>query len=473
MSVQSVPRRRIPRGVRIAASILVGVILYLFGFFTSSMAVTANAWAFSDGELNDTGLVAVLLLFLVWGLVFLRHRWPWVPFVAGGLLTAGWGDALMLLIAIFHLVIRAPRRQAITASAVGTGLIAFSTLRMCLAPAEHNPFGIFFLPDSAQFTELEATIPPEDSHLAIRIITVAAGVIALCTALGVGALLRRTRRMRAVESIAEREAQRNESLTAEIARQSERELLARELHDTLSHRLSVISLHTGALEVGARTDPDVAATASALREEARASMEDLRHLVGGVRSGDLTDPRPGHGTSSPPSRATMSAIPELISSVASTGTVIRPLVVIQDVDSCPPALDRAAYRIVQEALTNAMKHAPNVPVTVDVAVSAARGIQISVSNPLPRGSAPVEVPPRPRYAPGSAREPGAGAPAQKWGPPGTNPEPHGAHLASTGSGSGLVGIRERAEMFGGDASIGVIGNEFHVQVSFRSFSPPN
>ncbi|WP_248279147.1 histidine kinase [Brevibacterium sp. 'Marine'] len=473
MSEQSVPRRRIPRGVRIAGSILVGVIAYLFGFLTSSMAVTANAWAFSDGELNDTGLVAILLLFFVWGLVFLRHRWPWVPFIAGGLLTAGWGDALMLLIAVFHLVIRAPRRQAITASAVGTGLIAFSTLRMCLAPVEHNPFSIFFLPDPAQVTGLEATIPPEDSHLAIRIITIAAGVIGLCTALGVGALLRRTRRMRAVESIAEREALRNESLTAEIARQSERELLARELHDTLSHRLSVISLHTGALEVGAGTDPEVASTASALREEARASMEDLRHLVGGVRNGNLASPRPGPGSSSPPSRATMSAIPELISSVTSTGTIIRPLVVIQDVESCPPALDRAAYRIVQEALTNAMKHAPNLPVTVDVAVSAARGIQISVSNPLPRGSGSVGVPPRPRYAPDSAREPGAGVPAHGWAPPGSNPVPQGAHLGSTGSGSGLIGIRERAAMFGGEASIGVVGNEFRVQVSFRSFIPPN
>jgi hypothetical protein len=140
--------------VRIAGSILIGVIAYLFGFFTSSMALTANAWAFSDGELNDTGLVAVLLLFLVWGLVFLRHRWPWVPFVAGALLTAGWGDALMLLIAVFHLVIRAPRRQAIIASAVSTGLMAFSTVRMCLAPPEHNPFSIFFLPDPAQVTGL-------------------------------------------------------------------------------------------------------------------------------------------------------------------------------------------------------------------------------------------------------------------------------------------------------------------------------
>ena len=161
----------------------------------------------------------------------------------------------------------------------------------------------------------------------------------------------------------------------------------------------------------------------------------------------------------------------LISSVASTGTVIRPLIVIQDVDSCPPALDRAAYRIVQEALTNAMKHAPNLPVTVDIAVSAARGIRISVSNPLPSAPGPVDVPPRPRYAPGPARGAGAGAPDHGPGPAGHRPGPQDAQLGSTGSGSGLVGIRERTEMFGGEASIGVFGNEFRVQVCFRSLSP--
>lgn len=436
VSEHPVPPPTIPRGVRIAGSLLVGLIVYLFGILTSSMALTANSWAFAEGELNDTGLVTVLLLFLVWALVFIRRRWPWGPFIAGALLTAAWGDALLLLIAVFHLVIRAPRRQAITASAVGTGLVVFATVRMCLAPPEYNPFSIFFLPDPAQVSGIEATIPPDDSHLAIRIITVAACLIGLGAALGVGALLRRTKRMRAVESVAQREALRNESLTAEIARQSERELLARELHDTLSHRLSVISLHSGALEVGAQTDPEVASTASALRQEARASLADLRHLVGDVREGNLSDPRPQQEPSAPPSRATMTALPQLIASVQSTGTHVRPLIIIQDVESCPPALDRTVYRIVQEALTNAMKHAPGSPVTVDIAVSAAGGVQISVTNPL------IRTP--------DALEP---------------------QLASTGSGAGLVGIRERTDMFGGEASIGVRGEEFHVVVSFPPFPP--
>jgi signal transduction histidine kinase len=395
--------RTIPRGVRIVGGILVGVVLYLLGVFVSAMALTANAWAFSAGELNDTGIACILLLILAWGTVFLRTRWPWVPFAIGGVLTVGWGDALLLLIALFHLVLRAPRRQAIAASAVGSAVVVFAMVRMCLAPAERNPFSIFFLPDPAQVSGIEASTPPDDSHLAIRIITVAAGVIGLAAALGVGVLLRRTKRMRTVESIAQREALRNESLSAELARQSERELLARELHDTLSHRLSVISLHTGALEVGSQTDPEVASTASALRQEARASLEDLRHLVGGVRNGSLSDLRTQRESAAPPNRATMAAIPQLVASVQSTGTTVRPLIIIQDVDACPPALDRAIYRIVQESLTNALKHAPGAPVTVDVTVSAAEGARITVTNPLSHTPGMTDVPPRPHYAPGATR----------------------------------------------------------------------
>src|SRR5699024_12256050 len=151
--------RKVPRGVRIAGSILIGIVLVLFGLLCSALAVPAQAWAFSDGMLNDTGLVAVLLLIPVWGTVFLRHRWPWAPFIAGAALTLGWGDAFLLLIGVFHLVIRAPKRQAITASAVGATLVVLSTVRMCLAPAQRNPFSIFFLPDPTQVTGVEATIP--------------------------------------------------------------------------------------------------------------------------------------------------------------------------------------------------------------------------------------------------------------------------------------------------------------------------
>ncbi|MGO2026446.1 MAG: sensor histidine kinase, partial [Brevibacterium aurantiacum] len=311
-----------------------------------------------------------------------------------------------------------------------------------------------------------APAPPADALLAITLVTIASAVIGLGISLGVGALLRRTKRMKAVETIAARETQRNDSLSAELARQSERELLARELHDTLSHRLSVISLHSGALEVGSKDDADVASTASALRHEAHASLEDLRHLVGGVREGTLTNPGPHKEASTPPSQASMRSIPQLVASVQSTGTIIRPSIVIQDVESASTVLDRAVYRIVQESLTNAMKHAPGAPVTLEVTVSADMGAHVVIANPMPPSTnhfqppanslaeAAPGIPPYPTSAPlvGSSHSTG------QW------------NLSLTGSGAGLEGIRERVTMLEGEVFIGVREGSFVVDAKLPPFA---
>ncbi|WP_319021160.1 sensor histidine kinase [Brevibacterium aurantiacum] len=459
-------RRRVPQWVRIAVSIVIGVVLFLFGLFTSVMALTSNTWAFADGIISNTGMLAVLLLLPVWGTVFLRHKWPWVPFIAGALLTIGWGDALLLFIGLFHLVIRASRRQAIIASAVASVLVIASTVRMCLSPAQLNPFAILFLPDPEQMTNLDAPAPPADALLAITLVTIASAVIGLGLSLGVGALLRRTKRMKAVETIAARETQRNDSLSAELARQSERELLARELHDTLSHRLSVISLHSGALEVGSKDDADVASTASALRHEAHASLEDLRHLVGGVREGTLANPGQQKEASTPPSQASMRSIPQLVASVQSTGTIIRPSIIIQDVESAPAVLDRAVYRIVQESLTNSMKHAPGAPVTLEVTVSADMGAHVVVANPMPPSTNRFQPPANslaeagpgiPPY-PTSAPRVGSSHPTGQW------------NLPSTGSGAGLEGIQERVAMLEGEVFIGVCEGSFVVNAKLPPFA---
>lgn len=452
--------------MRIVVSILVGVVLFLFGAFTSVMALTANTWAFADGIISNTGTVTFLLLVPVWATVFLRQKWPWAPFIVGALLTAGWGDAFLLLIGLFHLVIRASKRQAIVASAVGAVLVIGATVRMCLAPAVLNPFALFFLPDPEQMTNLDAPTPPADSLLAITLVTIASAVIGLGISLGVGVLLRRTRRMKAVETIAARQTQRNESLAAEIARQSERELLARELHDTLSHRLSVISLHSGALEVGGKDESDVASTASALRLEAHASLEDLRHLVGGVRDGTLAGVGPHKEQSTPPAEASMRSIPQLITSVQSTGTIIRPSIIIQDVESAPSVLDRAVYRIVQESLTNAMKHAPNAPVTLEVSASADLGARIIVTNPAPSSTNRFQPPQHP------VAEVAAGLPPYPTTQPRVGPSNTGGQwtLSSTGSGAGLEGIRERVTMLGGEVFIGVREGSFIVDVELPPFS---
>lgn len=436
--------------MRIAVSVLVGVVIWFLCVPLSLVALLAFPPAFdSSAGLNTLGVILALLVSALWLCVFFRHHWPWVVFTIGAVLAAAWGDGTLLLIGMFHLIIRASRRQAVIATIIGCTLIAVGVLRLCLQSPAHNPFGILFLSDSNQIPGVETSLPDAESVFGMNMLTMIAAVMGVAVSLGFGFLLRRTRRMKAVESFAARETQRNESLSAELARTSERELLARELHDTLSHRLSVISLHSGALEIGDQSDLDVSATAHALGTEVRASLDDLRHLVGGVREGTLGRPStPQQPQAIPPSSASLSSLPELISSVVSTGTQVIPSVILQDVEAAPTVLHRAAYRVVQEALTNAMKHAPGSPVTLMINVSAKQGCHIVVSNPVND--------PHVRFAPP--------APSNDHGSPAGLPD-----LSVSGSGAGLEGIRERADMLGGTAAIGARNGTFVVEVAFPPF----
>ena len=449
-----------PRWLRITGSILIGIVIFVSGYLTSMMALTANTLAFGDGILSVIGVLLVILLLPMWGTVFMRRRWPWVPFLVGLVPALAWGDCLLMLIGLFHLIIRGSRRSAVIAAVTGSVVVIGSIVRHCLSPTALNPFSFFVISSAVQPGNPALPTPPEDTVLAVNVVTIGIGTIALGLSLGLGYLIRRTQRMRAVEARADREAQRNESLSAELARQSERELLARALHDTLSHRLSVISLHSGALELGSKDGADVASTASALRQEAHASLEDLRELVGGVREGTLAGAGPHKEQSTPPSLASMRSIPQLITSVQATGTIVRPSIIIQDVESASTSFDRAVYRIVQESLTNAMKHAPGAPVTVEVSVSADRGGHLIIVNP-----APV---PSPRHG---HRDTGAEVlPARPSAPPfSRGGAPASRPLSTSGSGSGLEGIRERAVMLDGEAHIGIRDGDFVVEVILPPF----
>ena len=449
MSPSTVRSSRKQRTMGIAVSIVIGAALWVVCVPLSFMALIAFPPAFDDaGALNTLGVIFALLVSVLWFSVFFRRRWPWITFIVGAVLAAAWGDGVLILIGMFHLIVRGSHRQAIVATAIGSTLISIGVLRLCLLSPANNPFGILFLADPDQIPGVETSLIDVESVFGMNLFTIIAGSMGLAISLGFGFLLRRTRRMKAVESFAERETERNESLTAELARKSERELLARELHDTLSHRLSVISLHSGALEVGTQTDPDVSATAHALGTEARASLEDLRHLVGGVREGSLGQSSPQQPHPTPPSSASLSSLPQLISSVQATGTQVRPSIIMQDVEIAPTTLHHATYRVVQEALTNAMKHAPGAPVELTINVSAAQGCHIVVSNPL--------ADPHLRFA-RPERTVLVGTPA---GPP---------NIAASGTGAGLESISERAKILGGTAAIGSRDGSFVVEVSFPPF----
>ena len=207
-----------------------------------------------------------------------------------------------------------------------------------------------------------------------------------------------------VASLRERadRAEAERELRIDQARLAERTRIAQEMHDVLAHKVSLVALHAGALEV----NPDAGAeqvqrTAALVRVTAREALEDLRRVLGVLRSDD------GAGDAALAPQPGLSELSVLIASSRAAGVPVE-----LEVDVSGEPLDlagRTAYRVVQEALTNVHKHARGAATCVRVAGGPGRGLSVEVTN-------------RPPVSPDSLLP---------------------------GSGLGLVGLAERVTLAGG------------------------
>ncbi|TDU91360.1 signal transduction histidine kinase [Kribbella voronezhensis] len=160
-------------------------------------------------------------------------------------------------------------------------------------------------------------------------------------------------------------------LQAQQAQLRAREELAREMHDVLGHRLSLLSVHAGALAY--RPDAsaeEVGGAAEIIRASAHQALQDLREVIGVLRApvGELPQP-------------TFADLPVLVEDSRRAGL---PVELDFDADGpLPDHVGRTAYRIVQEGLTNALKHAPGEAVRVRVVGAPGNGLEVEVVNPAP------------------------------------------------------------------------------------------
>ncbi|NJP90710.1 sensor histidine kinase [Nonomuraea sp. FMUSA5-5] len=201
---------------------------------------------------------------------------------------------------------------------------------------------------------------------------------------------------------------------AEEAKRLERERIAREMHDVLAHRISMLSLHAGALEFRPDAPPgEIARAAGAIRTNAHLALQDLREVIGVLRhsASDGSGGEAGEGAVPDRPQPTLADLPALVEECRHAGLDVR---LDLRADGAPEGPGRNLYRIVQEALTNARKHAPGAPVTVTVEGAPGEGLSVQVRNPLMARQGAVR---------------------------------HGARLP--GAGAGLIGLTERAELAGG------------------------
>jgi signal transduction histidine kinase len=239
-------------------------------------------------------------------------------------------------------------------------------------------------------------------------VTVAVGVLPLAAAWFVGDSVAARRRYQA--GLAE-QAERERAAETERARQDVREervRIARELHDVVAHTLAVITVQAGVgRRLMARRPEEAAMALESIETIGRTAQDELRVVLGLLR-----DEEPAAAALAPAPR--LVDIKELVDIVRASGTRVELRVSGTD-RPLSPALELSVYRVVQEALTNVVKHAPHARATVDLSVSAvAVGLEITDDGGPPSGSADAEGP-----------------------------------QASLGTGHGIVGMRERVAAFGG------------------------
>jgi signal transduction histidine kinase len=188
----------------------------------------------------------------------------------------------------------------------------------------------------------------------------------------------------------------------------------------LAHRLSLLAVHAGALEVRRSASEAERRAAGVVRESAYEALEDLRAVLGMLRDD------PGADTDRP--QPTLTDLPALIEQSRLAGTPVTLDSQLGDLAAAPDAVGRHVYRVVQEGLTNARKHASGEPVRVRL--TGGETLAVEITNPVLAAAGP----------------------------------------ALPGAGSGLIGLRERMHLVGGELEHGRTANgEFrlHARVPWR------
>jgi signal transduction histidine kinase len=300
---------------------------------------------------TDAALGALCCLSLWW-----RRRWPF-------------GVALTCVLL-----------GALSTSGTAAGLFALSSLAIHRHVRPALLVGVLFVP-SAVVCSIGVGRP---NTWSVMLPTLA--LAAAATAWGMFVRARR----QLVATLRERveRAEADQVVRAERARLAERTRIAREMHDVLAHRISLVALHAGALEVARDLPPaQVRESAALLRLTAHQALEELRDVIGVLRE------ESGRERASTVPQPTLADIPRLVEEARRSGAKIDFEMQVDGAAGAPGPLGRDAYRIVQEALTNINKHARGTLAQVRVAGAPNCGLQVRVRNPPAVGTHDRPTPP--------------------------------------------------------------------------------
>ncbi|MET8623521.1 histidine kinase [Kitasatospora sp. NPDC004669] len=365
----------------------------------AALECSASTVAFLDARvhLSGAGTVAIAVLgTLAGGSLVLRRRWPAVPVLLTLVLMPGMLGVLLLVVSLYTLAetwewpTRRWRVVALSVLAFGEAVAVMMVSMLTPGDSTVEQPALWVQVLIAVLVAVGLTVPP------------------VVTGLYVGA------RRRLIESLKDRAHGLETELDllaeqaqerARRARLEERTRIAREMHDVVAHRVSLMVVHAGALERIVGKDPEKAAqSAKLMGEVGRQALNELREILGVLRMDDERQPEPD----------SLVGLPRLVDQSRAAGMAVT-LTVSGSRQEFTGEAEQTAYRVVQEGLTNAHKHAGGAQVSVLLAY-APNGVRVSVVNACPGGER------------GAAQLPSGG--------------------------NGLVGMRERVIALGGTFSAG-------------------
>ncbi|WP_433527900.1 sensor histidine kinase [Micromonospora sp. CA-263727] len=385
-----------PRPRRTARDWLVDVLL-----FTGAALLGLNTWADQPPYYADATPAWMLTVD------------PWVG--AAACLALWWRRRFPLALAIALVP-----ALMLAGTALGASMVAVFTVAIRRDWLPASLVTVAYLAPTLHFAALHQ--PPGTS----RSVAMAFTGVAFLVPLSWGMTTRARRQLiLGLRRDADRQRQDHQRRLAD-ARRAERERIAREMHDVLAHRISLLCVHAGGLAY--RTAPaqagaavplaadEIREAAEVIRDAAAQALDELAEVLAVLRDGGPQDP-----AAAPQPRLT--DIARLVAEARAAGQRVSFEMVCAPgtAETLRPATQRTVYRIVQEGLTNARKHAPGAPVEVRVDAAPGSGVAVAVSNPAPSGS--------------------------RGGP---------------GAGAGLTGLAERVALDGGTVEHGVTDGSFRL-----------
>ncbi|AQS65754.1 sensor histidine kinase [Streptomyces pactum] len=256
---------------------------------------------------------------------------------------------------------------ASTTSALATGaaLVALGSIATRRRPVETGAVVLAYVTASqfaAGFYSVQSS--PASWWLQLALPALAAGLaVAVGTAVGA-----RRAEVRSLRDRAE-SAEREQTARAERARILERNRIAREMHDVLAHRISLVAMQAGVLDH--RSDLKAEENRVLVRgiaEGSHQALEELRGVLGVLRA----DPGPE------PPQPSLERIPALVADARASGLGVTLTVTVTETP--PDVVGRTCYRVVQEGLTNAAKHAPGAHVDITIEGTAGDRLDVGVRN---------------------------------------------------------------------------------------------